>query len=882
MLRHSALLSMCLFLGALGGSVASAQAPGILDQPDRLVLRNDRLALTLSKPEKGAIVSLVDTEDGREMVAAQATPRLFALTVSDKADPARKQVTLASSEARSFGCEGGSDGGRSVATLRFGDVGGRGVAVTCTAAVASGDAYLRWRLSVDLPPTLVLERVDFPLVVLRAPLAEGTSGEAAVAGATKGGVYPRPSQWKQGTGLSCGMPGNLAAQFTCYYDDAGGFLTACQDSKGYPKTVGMRRGAEGLELNWTHPCFASEPWSLDYDVVQTVFHNADAARPTDWRDAADLYKQWAVKQPWCLRTYAERKDIPAYLKAGPAMVRFNRGWLASPERIEKWLDQYWTKHFPAQSPLIIAYWGWEKIATWVTPDYFPVFPSDQQFASLQRFSRARNGHAFLWPSGYHYTLTYGKKPDGSFEWDDRQRFEQVARPHAIVTRDGKVYAGARSWLQGGETSCLCPGDPWTIDWFNHTAVESARRGAEIVQVDQVVGGSFPACYSAEHPHPPGPGLWQTTVFHKQLQTMLAAMRKIEPQSVVCFEEPNELFLQEIGLQDYRDWEMVGRAGPPVEPASVFNYLYHEYLPTFQSNPREGDRLMAAYCLVNGQIPHFVPGATFDAGSAPGNGAFEDWTGDVPTGWDKVTGWAGQTFDGSCFRDDQVKHGGRSSLRLENHADGQIVQVSQNVRVGSPLVAGKRYRLSGWLKTDHLAKPNQIAFATLATDLKSTGGSGSLAFPVQSGDWTREQAEFVVPEGSDCLRIMIHVVGPAKVWVDDLLLEEFLPGGAVGPVTWPDTPPDHELMKQWADLFHGAGRPYLLLGKMLHPPHLEAGTLQAQGRAWPAVLHNAFQAPDGSQAVVMVNVSEQSQTAKLAWQGKVSAVTLKPWEVRLVR
>jgi hypothetical protein len=70
--------------------------------------------------------------------------------------------------------------------------------------------------------------------------------------------------------------------------------------------------------------------------------------------------------------------------------------------------------------------------------------------------------------------------------------------------------------------------------------------------------------------------------------------------------------------------------------------------------------------------------------------------------------------------------------------------------------------------------------------------------------------------------------------------------------------------------------------MLHPPHLEAGSLQAQGRAWPAILHNAFQAPDGSQAVVMVNVSEQPQTAKLTWQGKVSAVALKPWEVRLVR
>ena len=42
---------------------------------------------------------------------------------------------------------------------------------------------------------------------------------------------------------------------------------------------------------------------------------------------------------------------------------------------------YWKKQFP-DAPLITAYWGWEKIANWVTPDYFPLFPSDDQFTKL--------------------------------------------------------------------------------------------------------------------------------------------------------------------------------------------------------------------------------------------------------------------------------------------------------------------------------------------------------------------------------------------------------------------------------------------------------------------------------------------------------------------
>ena len=113
--------------------------------------------------------------------------------------------------------------------------------------------------------------------------------------------------------------------------------------------------------------------------------------------------------------------------------------------------------------------------------------------------------AFLWPSGYHYTLTYGKQEDGSFEWDDRDRFDRVAAPHAVHHRDGEVYAQKRSWLRGGSTSCMCPGDPWTIDWLNNIAVQIVRRGVEMVQVDQVVGARFPACYSREHGHPPGHG-----------------------------------------------------------------------------------------------------------------------------------------------------------------------------------------------------------------------------------------------------------------------------------------------------------------------------------------------------------------------------------------
>jgi hypothetical protein len=48
------------------------------------------------------------------------------------------------------------------------------------------------------------------------------------------------------------------------------------------------------------------------------------------------------------------------------------------------------------------------------------------------------------------------------------------------------------------------------------------------------------------------------------------------------------------------------------------------------------------------------------------------------------------------------------------------------------------------------------------------------------------------------------------------------------------------------------------------------------------MHNAFRAPDGSEAVVIVNAADVPHTAKLTWQRRERSLGLQPWEVRLVR
>jgi hypothetical protein len=847
-----------------------------LAEPEPLELRGDKLSVRLGREEKGAVVSL-KTCEGVELAAAPSG-RLFSLTVSQQATVPGEHITLSNGDAARFDAELMAVEGSCAKLTYEGFPKGIG-RVVCTARVKPGDPHVRWGIAVRLQDGWVLEKIQYPCVTLAVPLGTSLEDDAAVVGSAKGGVIRKPGTMKAGSSVTISQPGNMAAQFGCYYDDRAGFYTAAEDGKGYPKDLVLTRSASGVEFSWLRPCFAAGEDAQAYEVVTSTFGGAEGA-PADWRDAADLYKAWALTQPWCATPFAQRGDLPAWLKDGPAMVRFGRDWLAEPERIERWLAQYWQKHFP-KMPLITAYWGWEKRGSWVTPDYFPLYPTDEQFTNLVAKTRKMGCHAFPWPSGYHWTLTYNKRPDGSFEWDDRARFDEVARPHAVHSRDGKLYIRVPSWLHGGETACLCGGDPWTIRWWNEEiCVPLARRGCEMVQVDQVVGANWPACYAPGHGHPAGRGPWMTEAFTRQLLTMREAMLKVEPDAVVCFEEPNEWYNHIVGLQDYRDCEA------PREWASVFNYLYHEYLPPFQSNPRANDRVMFAHCAADGQMPHLVPaGRDLDDDEVLANGGFEPRAAGVSAlrGWDQLRGYQGKVWTGQSFSDAAEKHGGAYSLRLENTNRSDFVQVAQNVSVDERgFAVGGKYRFSAWLKTERVTQESGVSFAVFAPGLKSTGQGGTLNYPAAGAGWSRVSADFTVPAGAEMMRIMCNMGGEGKVWLDDMTLEAVQPDGSAKPVRNEGLSSDERFMRKWVALYHGEGQPWLMHGRLIHPPKLACATFTYRDRPTPAVFHNAFRAPDGKVAVVLANATREPQTVTLSRQGKALSLTLGADDVRLVK
>ena len=118
------------------------------------------------------------------------------------------------------------------------------------------------------------------------------------------------------------------------------------------------------------------------------------------------------------------------------------------------------------------------------------------------------------------------------------------------------------------------------------SVEIDAANGRVTGLRAANGGAFPPCWSRQHPHPPGQGRWKTVAARRQMEGMIAAIRKVHGEGAATYEEPNEQFNDLVGIQLLRD------SRPKMEWASLYGYLYHEYVPMFQPYPprvRVGER-----------------------------------------------------------------------------------------------------------------------------------------------------------------------------------------------------------------------------------------------------------------------------------------------------
>ena len=471
-------------------------------------------------------------------------------------------------------------------------------AVICTVR-PDGDR-IRWNIGAAPKSGWAVERTIFPQIKV-SPIGARSDDDAFVSGHAKGGLYRNPTEldWLKFSDLT--SPGLLAVQMCCYYDPDALLYFAAEDGHGDVKSLDVKGGDGGVRMAFSRRGFDAKAFRLGYDVVMAAIDRR-GGDPLTWHDAADLYRRWAECQSWCGEKYRNRKDIPAWLKDAPAMVRVRRDWLRNPDDIRAWVNDYFRRQFP-NVPLIMDYFGWERYGMWCSA-YFPPYPDEGSFRCLVKDMRATDAHAFLWPSGYHFTLAYGKRDDGGWVYDGRSDYEALGGDVlAVGNRDGKPQFDAPKgcWLQGGNMMTLCGGLEKVRRWWTDDICRPiAGLGVELIQADQIYGGGFPPCWNPAHGHPLGDGLWKTDCMRLQLSQMAEATRAVEPEGVITFEEANELFNDQIGLQLGRGDESNGH-----EWANPYTYVYHEWMQVFFEYPMRDNLITTAYAAAEGLMPHFA-------------------------------------------------------------------------------------------------------------------------------------------------------------------------------------------------------------------------------------------------------------------------------------
>ena len=326
------------------------------------------------------------------------------------------------------------------------------IRVCCNVSLAAAGplAESDWHIAVQNSSAYAIQRVKYPLVALdKRPLDPAQPpfryaydwnagySSALLLGLYDGTLIPEPhSSIPDRFALTEEHPGRMSTQLLAYYDRAGGLCLYTRDGTGCPKLLGFERRGTTIDISPTHLFPREYGADADPGYATTL-----APFFGDWQAAAATYKRWALTQSWTQKTLPERQDIPDWVKAGYPFLLYVQGrpgpadhhsnWeLSQPRQMLPLLKKYeeWLN-----SPLVAVIFGWEKLCSWITPDVFPPYPDEKEFAGLVAGLKEGGSRVFLYTSGTRWAVKNPRLP----VWDGNAHWEKEGRQASCVAEDGQ-------------------------------------------------------------------------------------------------------------------------------------------------------------------------------------------------------------------------------------------------------------------------------------------------------------------------------------------------------------------------------------------------------------------------------------------------------------
>ena len=481
-------------------------------------------------------------------------------------------------------------------TAEFTGLGGLDLAATVTIRTEGNDPATYWSISIRNRAGLAITDMQFPFVTIPYNLGGKPGSEALLQPLMNGRFWEAPQpqdlepdsphawQFRPENTDTSQYPGLTFAQFLTYYNDRAGIYVACHDHSGGIKLIKpVHNRAEGIRLGFAHvgdwPTNGER--DLGYDVVLQTFQG-------DWYEAAGLYRDWSLQQPFAAAPLHKRHDVPDWLLDSPPhiIIRMqgeidngpaepNQEFLPYPKLIP--LLEKISKRIEA--PLVAVVMSWERPGPWVYPDCFPPIGGDESLSEFAQLARDRGWRVGSYSNGtrwvnHHYWTGY----DGEKYFAEQKGEETVCRTH-----DQKLWE--ESWGNAWRPSySCCLGVPRTREIAENFVRRLLGNGLDWLQfLDQNVSCSTFPCFAPDHGHPPVPGKWMNSAMQRMLDefrgiadelTMKSGGKRKFAFSVET--PPNEFFMSNFQVGDMR-------AAPPGHGTygnlffPLYSFLYHEFV-----------------------------------------------------------------------------------------------------------------------------------------------------------------------------------------------------------------------------------------------------------------------------------------------------------------
>jgi hypothetical protein len=514
----------------------------------------------------------------------------------------------------------------------FRGIDGRDLDVSCLVTLEAEEPFVGFHLKLRSGAPVAIRSIEFPFLALTPQLGLSLDDDRILLPKEDGQLLGNPSYlaWERegcrgddqryfypGEGRE--SPQGLSAQLLAYYDGGGGLYIATHDGAGNVKKLGPiwrhGEGEDNIDFTPVHwfPEVACDSLEIPYETVAGFFSG-------NWQDAADIYKRWALGQPWCSRRLADRADIPGWIKNGAFFInfrlRFQEGGDSFLDRVPEFLNRW---QVAIGAPLVAMMCGWEKIGEWAGPDYFPPYGGHERFWRMCRALRKLGIRPFPFGlSGLKLLLrrkitAASPQPELEIDYDAWETFTGDYADSAVREIGGGVLLDSQVDTWDGIHAYACVATDQARSQLHGASLHLVETyGVQVSQADQVLGGSTPACYSPSHGHDPGRGAWQVEALRRIYDDTRRDCKNIDPDFALSQEWISEPFIQALDIYHGRNYDQPrGLVGVP-----LFSYLYHEFLPCYGGDWMSflPDNPCGVYYhavnLVNGNLPAGCPQSMF--------------------------------------------------------------------------------------------------------------------------------------------------------------------------------------------------------------------------------------------------------------------------------